>query len=231
MTPFHLKTLGVALLLLVGTGASGGFTGRGDGKASGDPRDFVGRAKIDAAQAIAIALKKQPGKAVEIELESEAKEGKTVVFWSVSILCDAGLMEFEVAADDGRIIEQELEKKAGELREFQEVLRHSELDLTTLIRKAEGYVKGQVVEGELEMDDGAPVAEFVFANGRCLIEVAIEARAGHLVELELKSPGASGEDDDDHEHRGGGDDDDDDGDDEHDEKHEKEQEHEGKGRD
>ena len=54
MTPFHLKTLGVALLLLVGTGASGGFTGRGDGKASGDPRDFVGQAKIDAAQAIAI---------------------------------------------------------------------------------------------------------------------------------------------------------------------------------
>ena len=119
--------------------------------------------------------------------------------------------------DDGEYDEEDGESRR-EAAAFRRVLRHSEKSLVELAGAVGAVVHGRVVAAEFEIDDGQPVAEFLIANGRYLIEVAAEARAGHLVEIELVDDLRSRHEDDDedeeeHEDERDEDDDDDDDDD------------------
>jgi uncharacterized membrane protein YkoI len=161
-----------------------------------DVRDAVAHAKISLVDAIQKALAAQPGRAVEAELEGEADDGEVEVSFEVLILTAGGeLVEVEIDAADGSVLEQEeAEDEEDELPGIRAALRHSEHDLLTLVEKAAGYVKGIAVEAELEFDDGQPVCEVAFVNTRFVIEVEVEGRAGHLLEIEVRAEDAEGED-------------------------------------
>ena len=123
-------------------------------------------------------------------MQGEVEDGETAIFYEVMIVGPDGRSLYEVKIDPetGAILEQE---KAGadeakELRGFRDALRHSELDLPALVRAAATVVKGVPVVAALEMEDGYPVCDVLFVNSRNLIEACVEARAGHLLELELE---------------------------------------------
>jgi uncharacterized membrane protein YkoI len=166
-----------------------------------DVRDAVAHAKISLVDAIRSALVAQPGRAVAAELEGEAEDGEVEVSFEVLILTAGGaLVEVEIDAEDGSVLEQEAaEDEEDELPGIRAALRHSEHDLLTLVEKAAGYVKGIAVEAEFEFDDGQPVCEVAFVNTRCVIEVEVEGRAGHLLEIELRAEDAEGEDEEEEE--------------------------------
>ncbi len=68
----------------------------------------AGKAKVTADQAIQTALLKVPGTVVEAELEEE-KDHK--VIWEVEIVtADGKLMEVEIDANTGEVLEVEEEK-------------------------------------------------------------------------------------------------------------------------
>lgn len=205
--------LGVVLALLTSPHGS-----------SQDVRDLAGKARIGLVEAIGIALKARPGKAVEAELETARVKGQRSVVIEVDIVtAESELHEVTVDATSGKVVGQEKcddSDDRAELKAFRRALRHAELDLARLIESAGRVIKGTAVEATLELEDGQPVCEVSFVNSRYLIEVEVEARAGHLVEIELE--GAEDEDDDEEEgeketkgkkeHREGGDHDDEDGD-------------------
>jgi hypothetical protein len=153
-----------------------------------DRRDLVANARFGLAEAIGRALKMQPGKAVEAELEGEVEAGKTSVFFEVMIVTPQGaLVEVRLDPATGAQIETEdAEDESDELPGFARALRHAELDLATLVGRAEGVVKGFAVKAALEFEHGDPVCDVVVANSRWLIDVDLEARAGHLREIELE---------------------------------------------
>jgi uncharacterized membrane protein YkoI len=212
--------LPTALFLCVAGGGAAACVGLADG--DGDPRDFASRAKISLRDAVAAALEARPGRAVEAELEMEDEEdGARRLVYSIDVVTEDGLYDVDVDPTSGAVLSNEREDdEDDELRAYREVLRHAEKSLVDLADSAGSLIRGQVVSAEFELDDGQPVAEVLLVNGRYLIEAAVEARAGHVVELELE--GALGweddgddegadEDDDDHEEDGAGDEDDDGG--------------------
>ncbi len=182
-----------------------------------DPRDVVRHAKVSLRQAIQSALKVQPGIAVEAALEGEVEKGKTGIAYEVMVVAGEELYEVKLDPTNGEVIEKtkETDEEAqDELREFRTVLRHTDLTLDVLVAKAEEIVKGHVVATTLQFDDGGPECEVFFVNGRYVIETSLEARAGHLIEIELL--GVREEGDDEEEDDGDEDDDDDDEDDDDD---------------
>lgn len=191
----------------------------------GDPRDLIGQAEVGLLDAIEKALGARSGKAVEAELEAEGDAGQRRLIWSVDVVHEGALFDVEVDARSGEVLGTEQEDDAGELRNYREALRHSELDLATLVGRAMQVVHGHPAAAILEFDDGGPECEVLVVNGgRYLIEVEVEGRAGHLLELELASGHEEESDDDDeheHEHEDDeeddddGEDDDDDGEDDH----------------
>ncbi|MCK5942754.1 MAG: PepSY domain-containing protein [Planctomycetes bacterium] len=157
-----------------------------------DVRDLVAEVKVSLAQAVAVALETSPGKVVEAELEGEREDGKVDVFYEVMIVGIGGsLHEVKVDPHSGRVrsTEDATEKEGGgsELAEFQQILRHCELDVGGILKKAEAIVRGIPAKVELGWEDGQPVFEVQVVNGRYLIDAELEARAGHLIELELES--------------------------------------------
>jgi uncharacterized membrane protein YkoI len=166
-----------------------------------DPRDVVQHAKISLRDAIARALAAQPGRAVEAELEGEADDGEIDVVYEVVVLTENGeLVEVLIDPKSGALrptVEDEDDDEAEEDDEAEDddedeiaglrtALRHAEFDLATLIEKAESFVKGTPVAAELEFEDGSPLCEVAFVHTRYVIEVEIEGRAGHLIEVELR---------------------------------------------
>ncbi|MBK8978512.1 MAG: PepSY domain-containing protein [Planctomycetes bacterium] len=216
-----------------------------------DPRDAVLATKIELREAIRIALDARPGTAVEAELEStgdeheeaeEHEEGEEheheggQLVYEIVILAGDELYEVTVDPQSGKVLgnEEDDDAEEEEVAEFRRVLRHTEKSLAELVGAAQEVIHGKAVTAKLEIDDGQPVCEVVLAHSRYLIEVDVEGRAGHIVDLELydelggeegEHHGRGGDEDDDeeaeedeehehpHGHRGEGDDDDDDDDD------------------
>ncbi|MCA8978158.1 MAG: PepSY domain-containing protein [Planctomycetes bacterium] len=155
-----------------------------------DPRDIIGKARISLAEAIGKASAVRPGAVVQAELEGETEDGKTVVFFEVMVLGkDGNLYELKLDPASGEIQSNEEagDDEEEELAEFRAVLRHCELGVLQLIAKAGEVVNGHAVKAGLELEHGQPLCEITIVNGRYLIEAKLEARAGHLVELELAS--------------------------------------------
>ncbi len=177
-----------------------------------DPRDFVHAAKISLRAAIASALAKQPGRAVEAELEGERSDGKVDIFFEVMVVTTHGqLAEVRVDPASGKVIENQQDDEAAEEAEeveeeeeaeeddedseddrdelpgFIAALRHSELDLAALVEHAEAFLKGTAISAKLEYEDGNPLCDIAFVNGRHVLEAELEARAGHLTEVELSA--------------------------------------------
>ncbi|MBK9386956.1 MAG: PepSY domain-containing protein [Planctomycetes bacterium] len=177
-----------------------------------DPRDLAPHTKVSLREAVEKAVAAKPGRAFEAELELWIEGEQHGLAYEVELLGPHGeLFEVSIDAATGAVRsaeQEEAEDDDDELREARRALRHCELDLAALIAKGEELAKGSAVAAALEFDDG-PVCELLFANGRYLIEMELEGRAGHLLEIELlpeKEAGGEDEDDD-------GDGDDDDGDD------------------
>lgn len=164
-----------------------------------DPRDVVDAAALSLVDAIAAALEVRSGAAVEAELEGTVTEAVRTVAFEVDIVGDDGqLHEVRVDSRSGEVVGTGLETDpddAEELRRFERALRHTELSLADLVARAGEIVHGTAVAAELELEGGHPVVEVVFVAGRYVIEAEVEARAGHLIELELEEM-----DDEDDEH-------------------------------
>lgn len=191
------------------TGSTASFPGRVTAEESEDdgvvereldPRDVVGSAKIDLKSAIENALKASPGVAVEAGLEAEVMGKSVSTFYEVMIVGnDKQLHEVKLSHLDGGVIEQSVEADEEELEElagFIEALRHSDRSLTELVSSAQVLVKGKPVSASLELDEEGPECEVLIVKGRYLAEVAVEARAGHIVELELRGAGQDDDEDD-----------------------------------
>ena len=178
-----------------------------------DPRDLVGKAKLSLLQAMAAATAACPGAAVQAELEGETDDGKLVVFFEVMIVgADGHLHEVRIDPASGGVLSNEdvtaeadedgeNDGEAHELAAFRATLRHAELTLPALVQKAAEIVNGTPVAAELELEHGGPVCDLRIVHGRYLIQAEVEARAGHLTELELVRDGGHGEPD---EHGEGG---------------------------
>jgi len=175
-----------------------------------DLREAAAGAKVSLSQVIGLALAARPGSVVEAELEVEGEGADKAVFYEVTIVGDdKQLYEVKLSPSDGAIVEQSVEDDLDDLRElrgYAQVLLHTERTLGQLVDGASALVKGQAVYAGLEFDDGGPECEVLVVNGRYLVEVELEGRAGHIVELELVGM----QDDDDDEHGDSDDDDDDD---------------------
>ncbi|MCB9886472.1 MAG: PepSY domain-containing protein [Planctomycetes bacterium] len=153
-----------------------------------DVRDIVGAAKISLRDAIAKALAAQPGRAVEADLEGEFEGEKLDVFFEVMVLTAGNeLVQVTLDPQTGAVRErEEADEDAHEIPGFQAALRHSERDLGQLVQAAESFVKGTAVSASLEYEGGMPVCDIAIVNTRCVIDVEIEGRAGHLIEVELR---------------------------------------------
>jgi hypothetical protein len=158
-----------------------------------DPRDIVGKAKISLADAIGRALAACPGAAVEADLEGEIVNGAMSPFFEVMVVGKDGMLhEVKLDPASGAIQSNEAASDADEIEElaaFRAVLRHTELGLVGLLGKVGEVVNGYPVKAALEFEDGQPHCEVVVVHGRYLIEAKLEARAGHLLELELLAAG------------------------------------------
>ncbi|MCB9891536.1 MAG: hypothetical protein H6833_07805, partial [Planctomycetes bacterium] len=121
--------------------------------------------------------------------------------YTVAIVHGDDLYEVEVDAISGKVLEIEEDDDEDEVAAYRNVLRHAELSLTQLVQHAQGVVKGHPVHAELEMEGKHPICDVAIANGRYLIDVELEARAGHVLELELAS---LDEDEDEGHHHGKG---------------------------
>lgn len=156
-----------------------------------DVRDIVSQAKISLRDAIQKALVAQPGRAVEAELEGERTERGVEVFFEVLVLdADGELVEVRLSPVDGKVLSrEEAEGDEDEIPEFATALRHGERNLDQLVAAAESFVKGIPVKVSLEFEDRSPLAEVAFVNGRNVIEVEVEGRAGHLVGLAMAAEG------------------------------------------
>jgi len=154
-----------------------------------DLRDVAPYAKISLSKAVELALAAQPGMAVEAGIEGEVDEGELAVFFEVMVVGqDRQLYEVKLAPADGKLLSKSIENGAeerAELREFREALRHTERSLVQMIASAEGLVHGQAVSAALEMEEYGPECEVQLAQGRYLVEVDVEGRAGHIVGIEL----------------------------------------------
>ena len=68
--------------------------------------ELINQVSLSAEQAMAIALADVPGKVIEAELEHE--DGKMI--WEIELLNNENqFYEFEIDANDGRILEKELD--------------------------------------------------------------------------------------------------------------------------
>lgn len=165
-----------------------------------DVRDLAPQAKISLRDAIGKALAAQPGRAVEAELECEVDAGKRDFFYEVMVLTAEGKL-FEVRIDPvqgGVKGKSEAEDYENEIPGFAAALRHSELDLAALVERAESILKGTPVAAELEYERGGPECSVAFVQTRYVLEATLEARAGHLLELEREDErvwNGDGEDD------------------------------------
>lgn len=151
-----------------------------------DVRDIAPQAKISLREAIGKALAAQPGRAVEAELECEVDAGKRDFFYEVMVLTAEGkLVEVQIDPVMGGVkSKSEAEDDEDEVPGFAAALRHSELDLATLVERAEGFLKGTPVSAELEYERGGPECSIAFVHTRYVLEATLETRAGHLLELE-----------------------------------------------
>jgi len=168
-----------------------------------DLRDVMPMAKLSLSKAIALALAAQPGAAVEAGLEGEFDaEDKVEIFYEVMIVgADKKLHEVKLSHLNGKVLGNSIENDEDEVRElvgFNEALRHSELTLIQLIASAGNLVNGQAASASLEFDDEGPECEVLIVNGRYLVDVDVEARAGHILEVELAGRGDNEEDDEGH---------------------------------
>ena len=92
-------TAGIASLIIAGTSITA-FSGQSDD----DKPELVNQASLSIEQAMAIALADVPGKVIEAELEHD--DGTLV--WEIEVLNSENLVyEFEIDANDGRILEKE----------------------------------------------------------------------------------------------------------------------------
>jgi hypothetical protein len=179
-----------SLLGLLALGLSLGSSPRALPTAAGDRdlRDLLPTAKVSLTKAVAASLEAQPGQVVEAALEREES-----LVWEVKVVgMDGHQHELTWAAMDGRLIEDEVDD--DELTRFRELLRHSELTLVGLVDAAGGLVQGQPAAALMGFDDGGPLCEVLIVKDRYLVDVDVEARAGHIVDIELV--GFVGDDDD-----------------------------------
>lgn len=172
--------------LLLVAGGTVGITQLGT--SSHDPRDFGGQAQISLQDAIHKALAVRPGEAVEAELELEDRGGTIHVLYEVEIVAPDGLYGVSIHAQTGAILEHEKDDDRSaeeELEWYRQILRHSEKSLRDLVAAAESVVRGQAVSATMEVDDGHPICEVALTNDRYILGVALEARAGHAIEVEM----------------------------------------------
>ena len=100
-------TAGIATVIIAGTsivafsGQSGNILGQEEHNLA-----LVNQASLSAEQAITIALADVPGKVIEAEIE---KEGDTLI-WEIEVLnSENEVYEFEIDANNGSILEKELD--------------------------------------------------------------------------------------------------------------------------
>lgn len=186
-TPLLLSALALFPAVQTMSGASHSFAPLPAGEGEVDVRDIVGLAKLSLRDAIQKALAAQPGRVVEAELEGERDDEKLEVFFEVLVLDDEGeLIEVRLSPVDGKVLSREEAADAeDETSKFVAALRHGERSTDQLIAAAEAFVKGTPVKVSLDYEHHTPLAEVAFVNGRHLLEVEVEARAGHLVALEI----------------------------------------------
>ena len=176
-----------------------------DGAVELDSRDLAALTQVSLLDAIAAVRQQADGEVVEVELEGCHGATGSNVWFEVAIVGGGALRELRVDASSGEVVratDEAEDEDYGELAGYTRALRHAELSLEQLIASGQAIVNGTLVEAELEFDDGQPVAELVFANGRSRIGVEVEGRAGHIIEIELEGLEANDDDDDDHRHRG-----------------------------
>lgn len=192
---------GYALLPILASCAV--FAARGDDDEL-DVRDVAARAKIGLGDAIELALKAQPGSAVEADLEAEVHDKATDFFYEIMIVAPDGKSLFEVLIDPisgkvksaGQATESD---DLGELPGFVDALSHSKKTLHQMVDAASEIVKGQAVGAGLEDEHGAASCDVAFVHARYLIEVEVEAKGATLREIELKR---GGDEDDEHADKG-----------------------------
>ncbi len=178
----------------------------GDNVAEMDGRDLAALTQMNLLDAIAAARRQSNGDVVEAELEGCQGATDSKAWFEIALVDQGALHEVRIDTTSGEVVSRADEEELGELAGYTRVLRHTELSLEQLIASGQAVVNGTLIEAELEFDDGQPVAELVFANGRSLIEVEVEGRAGHIIEIELDELGRDDDnddddDDDDHRHR------------------------------
>ncbi|MCC6286027.1 MAG: PepSY domain-containing protein [Phycisphaerales bacterium] len=150
-----------------------------------DPRDAMDLVRIGLGEAIERAMRGRDARAVKASLECTRSEHGIAAVYEVDLLMpNHALLEVLISPTSGDVLGTEEETDADEASMFAGVLRHSERSLSELLRAAEEIVKGRAIAIELEPDDG-PECDVMFVNSRYLIEVGLETRAGHVIELEL----------------------------------------------
>ena len=183
---------------------------------------YAGMAKIDYSRAAEIALEKNPGIILEIELENE--DGYLI--YGVELATQTGnVIELMVDAGNGEILGREIEDdgeengdvddEAGEKDDDEEeesekgsikvgkhmnILEAAQMARITAVeaaRKAIAREKGDFLAVELEKDDGVLLYEVILYNGgKNITEIEVDAGSGDVLEVENEKYDENGEDED-----------------------------------
>ena len=98
-------TSGITSLILAGASLTA-FSGSTDHEENSHNPEWMNQASVSMEQAITIALAEVPGKVTESEIEKE--DGALV--WEIEVLgSDNNEYELKIDANDGRVIEKELD--------------------------------------------------------------------------------------------------------------------------
>jgi uncharacterized membrane protein YkoI len=155
-----------------------------------DPREMMDQTGVGLQAAIASALQARAGKVVAAELEGEQVGQTREIAYDIAVVgTDDAVYSITVNPKDGKVLENEAEDdedEVDEAREGQQVLRVSHFTAAELAARAQGlFVGATPIEVELERHHGEPLAVVRLVQGRAIIDVALEVRAGDLVGLRL----------------------------------------------
>jgi len=152
----------------------------GQAKEQAEVSSAVEQAKIVLTKAIEITLQEFPdGKLLEAELEME--KGKPI--YEIELLIGNKVMEVEVCAISGEIVETETEKKSNDKKaKIRKALDQAQITMTQAIEIALKKVAGgKAFEAELEMDDGQVTYEVEIVVSGKVWEVEIDAATSEVL--------------------------------------------------
>jgi uncharacterized membrane protein YkoI len=151
-----------------------------------DVREVAAEQKAPLADAIAAALARSPGEAIEAGIEGEVENGKREVFIEVMVIDAHGeAIEVKVGAADGKVLSASKSDEEDETPELMALLKRlpaGHLSLGDLARRAAVGAEGKMVLAAFAAKKGADAVAVVrFLVGKELRQVTLDPRTGAVL--------------------------------------------------